>query len=220
MTDLMACLAIAAAYPAAVTAFSYLTCGPRLFLARDHPRVVFYRNIAVGAIGMCCGALISFNAWTSHWTDDFVKPLCAFALPLCILAMLNCWHVFGECLPLQSKALLVVGSLGIFHDQFMSCFFVRNYIVGPVAEELVFRALLFGLMPSRSLLASLVHSSLCFALAHSHPLLFQAPDWPVLVQCGFTFIFGLFAAYAYHCSGHLIWTPIAMHIAGNAVGFG
>lgn len=168
MTDLVACLAVSAAYPVAVTAFSYLTCGPKLFLARDHPKVAFYRNVVVGAIGIYCGALTSFKVWTGHWMNDFAKPLCAFALPLCILALPNCWHIFGECLSLQSKALLVVGSLGIFHDKFMSCLFVRNYFVGPVTEELVFRALLFELMSARSVLTKLVHSSLCFALGNSN----------------------------------------------------
>lgn len=107
---------------------------------------------------------------------------------------------------------------------------VHALLLGPLAEELCFRAALLPILmvvggwsfwPANLIAAAL------FALAHAHSLLgpllqtgtLPAGDLgPVLVQCAFTGLFGLYAGTIFMVS-RCIWTCFLCHSLCNLVGF-
>ncbi len=78
-------------------------------------------------------------------------------------------------------------------------------VVGPVAEEIFFRGLMYGFFRRWGIVPALFLTTVVFVLAHSvtHPI-----PLPQIVG-GFVF------ALAYEVSGSLI-TPIVIHILGNS----
>ena len=81
-------------------------------------------------------------------------------------------------------------------------FFLVGGIAAPVAEEFVFRGLVFGYLRRWSLPAAILISTALFAAFH-------LPTIPVTQVVG-----GLVFAVAYHTSKSLM-TPIVIHILGN-----
>ncbi len=80
-------------------------------------------------------------------------------------------------------------------------------VVAPVAEELLFRGLLFGaLAPRIGVLAAALVSAVLFGAAHGDPILF-----PTLAALGFV------SAIAYAATGNL-WVSVTLHALNNAVG--
>lgn len=112
---------------------------------------------------------------------------------------------------------------------------VHGMVVGPIVEELVFRSVLltlleeyFGFLPITALLVS---SSL-FSLAHAHRLirriilagierkLLQLPAEvlvPSLVQCAFTFAFGLYVGF-FFLKRRKVFVCILIHAICNCIG--
>lgn len=80
-------------------------------------------------------------------------------------------------------------------------------VVGPVAEELMFRAGVLGdfLRRHKSGWQSILLSAFLFALAHLNP-----------IQMPAAFILGLLLGWAYWRTGSL-WAPIAIHVMNNSL---
>jgi membrane protease YdiL (CAAX protease family) len=84
---------------------------------------------------------------------------------------------------------------------------IAMVVAGPIAEEIVFRGLLFGaLAPRLGVLAGALISALLFGAAHGDPVLF-----PTLAALGFV------AALAYAATGNLT-VSITLHALNNALG--
>jgi membrane protease YdiL (CAAX protease family) len=80
-------------------------------------------------------------------------------------------------------------------------------VIGPIAEEITFRGLLFGALARRlGVLGSALITALLFGAVHGDLLLF-----PWLVALGFI------AAIAYAATGNL-WVPITLHAVHNSFG--
>lgn len=89
--------------------------------------------------------------------------------------------------------------------------FVAAVVLAPVAEELLFRGLLFtALLRRRSVHVAALVSSVVFAVVHVDVAVSQP-----LALVGLTLV-GLALAYAYHRTGSLL-VPIAGHAAFNGV---
>jgi len=82
-------------------------------------------------------------------------------------------------------------------------FLVVGGVLGPAAEELVFRGIVFGYLRRWGLPAAVVGSTALFAFIH------QGPGIPVTQIVG-----GLVFALAYHKSGSLV-APMMIHTLGN-----
>ncbi len=80
-------------------------------------------------------------------------------------------------------------------------FFLVGGFIAPVAEELLFRGILYGYLRRFGILAAIGLSTLVFALAH--------PGLPLIQTCG-----GLVFAVAYEMEKKLM-TPIVIHCLGN-----
>jgi hypothetical protein len=86
-------------------------------------------------------------------------------------------------------------------------FFIVGGVVAPVAEEIVFRGIIFGYLRRWGLPAAVLVSTALFAALH-------LPAVPVTQVVG-----GMVFAIAYHLSGSLM-TPILIHTLGNLAIFG
>ena len=94
---------------------------------------------------------------------------------------------------------------------------IGTVILVPVAEECLFRRLLFRGMYSQSRWAAYVVSSLCFCLPHVSAYI-GSYDWAVLALCFIQYLpAGLILAWSYEKS-NTIFTPILIHTIINAFG--
>ncbi|MFH1152622.1 MAG: CPBP family intramembrane glutamic endopeptidase [Pseudomonadota bacterium] len=98
---------------------------------------------------------------------------------------------------------LVRGSIP-YSGSSLVLFFVTGGIIGPVAEEIVFRAIIFRTLRPLGLSAAVLLSTIIFALLHFH-----GNGFP-LIQCAGGIIFAL----CFERSGHIV-TPMIVHSAGN-----
>lgn len=83
-------------------------------------------------------------------------------------------------------------------------FFLVAGIIGPVAEEILFRGIIYGFFRRWGVLAALILSSVIFVLAHSTLSGIPVPQ----------IIGGIIFAIAYEKEGSLI-VPITIHVLGN-----
>jgi membrane protease YdiL (CAAX protease family) len=86
----------------------------------------------------------------------------------------------------------------------LTLFFIVGGILGPVAEELFFRGILYGFLRRWGVIVALVFSTLIFVLCHP-----MHSGIPVTRLLG-----GILFAVAYEISGSLI-VPITIHGLGN-----
>ena len=94
---------------------------------------------------------------------------------------------------------------------------IGTVILVPVAEECLFRGLLFRGMYSQSRWAAYAISSLCFWLPHVSAYI-GSYDWAVLALCFIQYLpAGLILAWSYEKS-NTIFTPILIHTIINAFG--
>lgn len=94
---------------------------------------------------------------------------------------------------------------------------IGTVILVPVAEECLFRGLLFRGMYSQSRWAAYAVSSLCFCLPHVSAYI-GSYDWAVLALCFIQYLpAGLILAWSYEKS-NTIFTPILIHTIINAFG--
>ena len=80
-------------------------------------------------------------------------------------------------------------------------------IVGPIAEELIFREAAQGMMLRAGIAPwkTILFSALCFGLIHINP-----------AQVPFAFIAGLMLGVIYYCTGNIVITSL-IHIANNSL---
>ncbi|XP_022090614.1 CAAX prenyl protease 2-like isoform X2 [Acanthaster planci] len=105
---------------------------------------------------------------------------------------------------------------------------VRNYIVGPVTEEIVFRACMLPLLvPCLGNLRAVFVCPLFFGVAHVHHViegLRQGARRPFVIWVGaifqffYTTVFGALSAFLFLRTGHVI-ACIIVHIFCNFMGF-
>jgi len=87
-------------------------------------------------------------------------------------------------------------------------YIIVSVFVGPVAEEVFFRGIIYGFFRRWGIIVALVASSLLFMLAHS-----ATRGVPLTQMVG-----GILFAVAYEVEGSLI-VPITIHILGNMAMF-
>jgi len=140
--------------------------------------------------------------------------------------------------PLALTMILFFGPiiLLLIEPEAMDPFFVpqdlrwwRNYVVGPITEEWIFRACMCPLLFAGGYgkLATILASPFCFGLAHLHHIVQHLHKqghelrmaWgEVILQLGYTTIFGMYSTFLFLRTGHLI-APIIVHWFCNYMGF-
>jgi len=104
---------------------------------------------------------------------------------------------------------------------------LRNFLMGPVSEELVFRGCMFPLLicSGASYPKIVFLSPFFFGVAHLHHMYELTRQGnpvmhafiAVLFQFSYTYLFGVFAGFIYLRTGHL-WAAISCHIFCNFMG--
>eukprot|EP01137_Pigoraptor_chileana_P028969 Opistho-2@13522 len=147
--------------------------------------------------------------------------------------------IVASALPLFLTAILFVGPLvmdyadGELREKLLDhsprdLIFMRNIIVGPVTEEIVFRGCMIPLLVSAVGPGwAILLNPLFFGFAHTHHILhiLHAQGTPVgqalivvAVQLFYTSVFGLYSAFLLVRTGS-IFGPIVSHIFCNMMGF-
>ncbi|KAM7374563.1 hypothetical protein PAMP_007211 [Pampus punctatissimus] len=181
-------------------------------LPRDHPSVIKRRCASVLLVSALSPAVV--KVWI-HWADVRVFYLG----PLVHSAMDNPKGLTGElqsALDVQSWRLCVGDAV-----------WLRNQVVAPVTEELVFRgAMLPMLVPCIGPTAVIFIAPLFFGVAHFHHIieerrLHKDSMGVILLVAGmqflYTTVFGAFTAFIFMRTGHVVG-PVLCHSFCNSQG--
>lgn len=154
-------------------------------------------------------------------------------VPTSVLALIHVAILFAG--PLYQRIYLENGLPLGFHlakRELKTVWGIRNYIVGPITEELVFRACIMSVHKAAgySGLASVFITPLYFGVAHLHhgyELYVSMGSkgknkvMVIALQCAvqlvFTTLFGWYAAWLY-VRFQSVWPPVCVHIFCNAMG--
>ena len=196
-------------------------------LPRNHPVTVRRRILAIACV--CSAAPAYVWAWSSREGDG--EPL------LRVLGVKREGILWAVICPLLLVSLAYLGTLvhyaslgqNPFSDLFAERWDIafRNFVAAPFAEEFVFRACLVPVLaPSLGELWTILLCPLFFGLAHLHHIVEWAQNGGetltnvlvgLLVQVGYTSLFGMFSAFLFVRSGHLV-SPVLAHSYCNLLG--
>ncbi|XP_030010730.1 CAAX prenyl protease 2-like isoform X2 [Sphaeramia orbicularis] len=184
----------------------------RSSLPRDHPSVIKRRCVSVLLVSALSPAVV--KTWM-HWSDVRVFYLG----PLVHSVMENPKGFTGElqsAVDVQSWRLCVEDAV-----------WLRNQVVAPVTEELVFRgAMLPMLVPCTGPRAAVFLAPLFFGVAHFHHIIEQRRLHKdrmsvILMVSGmqflYTTVFGAYTAFIFMRTGHVVG-PILCHSFCNSQG--
>uniref|UniRef100_A0A7E4VM72 CAAX prenyl protease 2 n=1 Tax=Panagrellus redivivus TaxID=6233 RepID=A0A7E4VM72_PANRE len=195
----------------------------------DHPLEIKRRFQVVG-VACSISAVITYSllAWK-------------YSNPLEIMGV----HLYGTIaaavIPTLHTAVFYIGTLLIcyldgswqllfsakqWRRSFKDIIWLKHIIVGPLLEEIAFRACTAALfLHCFRPWVAIVLTPLFFASSHMHHLISDIQDglaWKSalnyrLVQFGYTYLFGVYATYVFTQTGHLI-APVMCHALCNTLG--
>ncbi|KAK7205707.1 CAAX protease self-immunity-domain-containing protein [Myxozyma melibiosi] len=209
---------------------------PSATVSRNDATVIKYRVIAI-TISTYVTAV--FTTWILNEWRVSLNPL-YLMVSLRMLPMPSLFEIFRS--GLLITAILFVGPLveklflsgGIselnygFRDIFRSWINIRNYIIGPFTEEIVFRSCIISieLRARMSPTTVIFVAPLYFGIAHLHHAYesyIQNPNYLKLVilnsifHFAFTTIFGWYASFLFLRTGSF-WQPFVAHVFCNLMG--
>ncbi|KAL8787870.1 MAG: hypothetical protein Q9195_007563 [Heterodermia aff. obscurata] len=216
--------------------YLFPTTRPSPSLSRDAPSVIRARIRVVGA-----------SVIVSSIVTIYVLSITVTPSALEIFRLLG-WYPIS--VPEIARSLLLTGLLfagplfekgvvesgwrewirgGSLHETLSSWIGWRNFVAGPITEELVFRSLLIPLHLLTSMSPSQIiflcplyfgiahiHHFYEFTLTHPHTLLVPALVRS-LIQFGYTTVFGWFAAFVFVRTGS-VWAAVLVHSFCNWAG--
>jgi len=123
---------------------------------------------------------------------------------LCFGAIvLTIFFLYGYCFRINLFRMVQMPIKGTVFDQ--SMYFVVGCVIGPFAEELVFRGIFYSFFRQWGILVACCCSTMIFVLLHNH-----APVIPITQIIG-----GLVFAFSYE-HAKMLATPLTIHILGNS----
>lgn len=155
--------------------------------------IVIVWGQGLSSIGLAPSKMVKGLIRGLLWSAGF-GIMTFFAFIAMFLVDMNPLALIHTRLPVQSREMVI--------------FFLVAGIIGPVAEEVLFRGIIYGFFRRWGVLAALIISSVIFVLAHS-----TLPVIPVPQIIG-----GIIFAIAYEKEGSLI-VPITIHVLGNMAMF-
>jgi membrane protease YdiL (CAAX protease family) len=151
--------------------------------------IVIVWGQGLSSIGLAPSKMVKGLIRGLLWSAGF-GIMTFFAFIALFLVDMNPLALIHTRLPVQSREMVI--------------FFLVAGIIGPVAEEVLFRGIIYGFFRRWGVLAALIISSVIFVLAHSTLSVIPVPQ----------IIGGIIFAIAYEKEGSLI-VPITIHILGN-----
>ena len=200
-------------------------------LPRNHPQTVQRRLLVIAVV--CLLSPLYLWVWSDKPGSDS-KPIhrvlgitCSGILPAIVVPLLLVLVLYSGPL-VQSWLSGEPVFAHITHER--ADLNIRNYVFAPVSEEVVFRGCLVPLLlPQLGQTQTALLSPLFFGVAHLHHLVewyraagsgsqrLSAVLVSLLAQVAYTSVFGMFSAYLFIHTGHLI-SPILSHALCNAFG--
>ena len=186
------------------------------------PVITFSAGMLGGGTSAECAPRASFARWVGLWSPAFPQAL---VLPLALTMLLFLGPLVMEWLD-SDRSTTVLSRIATsqvaaqWRDPRGRLLLVRNLLVGPLAEEWVFRAcmcpLLFG--AGLSDVANVFTSAFIFGAAHIHHRFDSDVNWlAVAVQFTYTSLFGAYSSYLFLRTGLLVG-PLAAHVFCNFMG--
>lgn len=199
-------------------------------LARDHPRTVRRRMIAIAVVCLIAPVYLWLcsdsrdSGASRHLLDVLGVKLSGLPSALVLPSLLVIALYIGPIVQTWTEGTALFGHIVSSRMDLN----LRSYVVAPFAEEFVFRACMLPLLlPWMGVAWSIVVCPLFFGLAHLHHLVewyrhgnttpFSTALLTVIVQFCYTSIFGMFSAYLFVRTGHLA-SPVICHAFCNAMG--
>uniref|UniRef100_A0A7S4C4T9 intramembrane prenyl-peptidase Rce1 n=1 Tax=Chrysotila carterae TaxID=13221 RepID=A0A7S4C4T9_CHRCT len=165
-----------------------------------------------------------YLVWVGLRPPSFLHLLSASLLPLLLTALLYTGPLVTTLIDyvdhgrtLESEQMTATSDAA---RQLQKLIHIRSLLVGPIAEEWVFRACMCPLLFAAGLPdgANVAVASVIFGAAHLHHRFDARERWAaVLVQFTYTSLFGAYSAYLFLRTG-LVYGPIAAHVFCNYMG--
>ncbi|KAJ1939517.1 CAAX prenyl protease [Kickxella alabastrina] len=201
---------------------------------RDHPQVIKQRTLgALLATMLCLGiAGVQLRAWQVDAVRSMGLGYAQVAGSVVVAMVLCCVIYLGPLmLDYLDAAAQGRGAISwkrlwalVSRDLWSSPQLLRNYVVGPVTEELVFRTCvvsLWAVSPGVSTNKTVFLSPLVFGIAHVHHAWAHRQSSGVwlrtLFQIAYTTVFGWFAASLFIKTGSVAG-PVCAHVFCNIMG--
>ncbi|CAG0912967.1 unnamed protein product [Notodromas monacha] len=198
---------------------------------RDDPRTVKRRfaSVCVSCIVSCiytytfsdADSFEEFKDLTGLRTDHLMS---ASFLPVLLTSLL----FLGPLVVLwQEQMIKKLCDLSYWRGSIFDIFWLRNYVVAPFSEELVYRSCLIAMLSKSTRCLRLVMvSPLFFGVAHVHHVIDSVGKGiPVktallmaVFQFGYTTLFGAYSSFLLMRTGHFV-SPLIAHAFCNAMGF-
>ena len=214
------------------------TTRPSPTLSRDAPSVIRARirfvTVSVSISCLITAYLLSVRAYEStpsilHSFGLYPVDIWAIASSILLTSLLFAGPLFEKTIVESGWRTWIYGTE--LRATLASWIGWRNFIAGPVTEEILFRSVLVSLhthtRPPLSLSFVIFVTPLCFGVAHvhhfyeyklTHP---QTPLVPAvlrsLIQFAYTTIFGWYATFLFLRTGSL-WTVVLIHMQCNWMG--
>lgn len=184
--------------------------------------VITFSGGMLGGGGPECAPRADIARWVGLWSPAFLQ---AFVLPLALTMLLFLGPLVMEWLdsdrstPLRNR-IATSQVAAQWCDPRGRLLLVRNLVVGPLAEEWVFRACMCPLLFGAGLTdaANVFTSAFIFGAAHIHHRFDSGVNWlAVAVQFTYTSLFGAYSSYLFLRTGLLVG-PLAAHVFCNFMG--
>ncbi|RUS71545.1 hypothetical protein EGW08_020685 [Elysia chlorotica] len=203
--------------------------------SRDHPDVIKRRFLSVALVCLTVPLLL----WMVSTKSESVQANSIFGW-----LGIRFWGLVPAFIfPLLLTMILFLGPLSLHYmDGVFSLYleakywtnsiknyvWLRNHVVAPLSEELIFRACMLPLLlPSLGVTWSIVLCPLFFGVAHFHHMIEKVVQGQQevaesfkqsLFQLGYTTVFGAYSAFLFLRTGHLM-APVIAHAFCNHMGF-
>eukprot|EP00736_Rhodelphis_marinus_P009532 Rmarinus@m.28109 len=220
--------------------------GPKDLLSRDDERVIKKRFLVVGVVSAVCPVLLSIFGSLRLWSEGPESIWYWLGVRSENFGMACCLPVFTAAFLFLAPLVLCIQDIikdrrragGLCNaiqyaitpqNRSERLQWVRNIVVGPITEEIVFRACVMGTLLHSGMDGSQAVwlSALFFSGAHAHHVI----NWIRFHNCSvpqailqttfhmsFTFVFGLYVGFIFLRTRHLI-AAVSLHMFCNAMGF-
>jgi len=186
----------------------YVWSSSRVRMSRDSPEVIYRRFVFVGVVSAVSYLLSGLSLKEVGFVSDPVSSVISALSGLFLTMILFLGPLF-----------LLINDFDPSDIPKADLITFRNLVVGPIAEEWVFRALIIPLLLKAgvSMFNTVVLSMFFFALAHLHHI-YNTPPFTVLFQIFYTSVFGAYSTFLFLRTGNL-FAPILSHVFCNYMGF-
>lgn len=211
-------IALCSAFAGAYVGCLYLF---RSKLPRDHPHTIKQRIVSVCCVSAACPLLLYTALGTSESDPNGIRllSLLGFGRTLAEEARISMWAMrYFLFLFLGPIVQETVDNTWHHRPSPRSAIYLRNFVVAPLTEELVFRCCIHPVMSAAvGGVSAFWVSPLFFGFAHLHHWFEGVPLVVILAQFGYTTVFGWLSTWVFVDTASAL-APIMGHAFCNFMG--